>query len=207
MGYTKLVPLLHATSALKSCSILEALRVCAFLLYNKNAEQNRTPSCHEQNLKESPLIILIDSGMFSGPDLHKVFTYDYNSGRALAANSLFRVVRLLEQLFTELEEEHSTQKVTVEIHVDGGNFKHLVKSGRGKGNTQEFYRGVADGWIAGLNAAKWLHRDSITVSVYKSPGEAEGAVAHFLSVYASKNFLVSIISGDSDATMLCGYVS
>ena len=143
--------------------------------------------------------------MFSGPDLHKVFTFDYNSGRALAANSLYRVIRLLEQLSTELVEDQSTQKVDVEIHVDGGNFKHLVKSGRGKGNTQDFYRGVADGWIAGLKAAKWLHRDTITVSVYKSPGEAEGAVAHFLSFYASKDSLVSIISGDSDAALLCGY--
>ena len=81
-----------------------------------------------------------------------------------------------------------------------------MKSGRGKGNTQEFYRGVADGWIAGLKAAKWLNRNSLSVRVYyKSPGEAEGAVEHFLSFYASQNSLVSIISGDSDATMLCGY--
>jgi hypothetical protein len=87
MGFTKLVPLLHALSALKSSSLLEALRVCANLLYNKNAELKGSPTCSEKKLKESPLIILIDSGMFSGPELHKVFTFDYNSGRALAANS------------------------------------------------------------------------------------------------------------------------
>lgn len=183
----------------RTTNLLEAIDCCLKLL---SASFTVAPTPNE-------LLIALDAGYFTGPELRNTLTFNYNSGRTASVGVLRNLLTFIHQLHKELSSSNRSEAVTLQVFIDGGYFKTLVKVTRGAAVSRDFYFGIVEGLRVGLREAKCLDfkfgSGSLKIEVRQSVGEAEGAAANAVGVAFQNGIKAVSVSGDADNTGLCGY--
>ena len=150
MGLGNFLKYLHKTS-FKTNKILVAIDKCVSILNEQDISQSSSTSASSTNL-----LIILDAGAITGPELSKTIEFNYLSGRTAAVGSLRRLVSLITQLIHELKVSNEERNVTLQVFIDGAYFKDLIKITRGFDTSTDFYIGITDGLRQGLKEADLL---------------------------------------------------